>query len=74
MSKTKGIVTKLEAEVVDPYSAKIVVGTMVTIQTTRMVEDKAKEINSQVYVEPNSVLPLIGDEVTITLLGDSPTS
>ena len=61
-----GVVIKLEAKVVDPYSDKIVVGTNVTVQHTVTIGDggkKVRQVESVVFMPPNSVLPLISDVV-----------
>ena len=63
----RGNVIKLEAKVVDPYSDKIVVGTMVTVRTEKMVESKLKDIDSVVFYESNSLLPEMGAKVGITV-------
>lgn len=67
ITETNGTVLELKAEVINPYSDKTVVGTMVTISTEVMVDDKLHSILNKVFLDPNSSVPKIGDEVTIEM-------
>lgn len=63
-----GIVTKMEVQVVEPYSKdKRVVGTTVTVQHDVSSNDKGSTVNSTVFFPANSNLPTIGQHVSIAL-------
>ena len=70
----EGVVTKLEARVVNPYSnSPDVVGTNVTVQHEAYAQEVRHFVTSTVFLPPNSVLPMIGDEVVLgVIVGTQP--
>ncbi len=67
VTQTTGVVRKLEAHAVGYGADKRVVGTMVTVQT-RVTDDKGSvDIDTQVFLSPNSVLPVMTDTVTVII-------
>jgi len=67
VTETEGIVRKMEAHTVGYSADKRVVGTMVTVQT-RISDDKGTvDVDTGVFLHPNSVLPKMGDSVTVII-------
>ena len=76
MTKTTGTITSLKAQTLGKYTStgERVVGSLVTITTEWMVEDKLEKVESVIFVEPNTMLPVLGDKVTITITKDKEKS
>lgn len=65
---TEGKVTALTAHTTGYGNSKHVVGSMITITTATLDgDDNAVEVNSQLFLAPNSQLPELGAEVVIIL-------
>ena len=67
ITQTEGTVRKLEAHAVGYASDKRVVGTMVTIQTEVTEEKGTVMIDTNVFLHPNSNLPVMGDRVVVII-------
>ncbi len=66
----EGRIIKIEAKVVNPYAdSPDVVGTQVTVQHDVFVGSDRHRITSSVFLPPNSVVPLIGDDVGTGIIG-----
>ena len=65
-TSTEGIVHALAAHTVGYGTDEHVVGTMVTIRTRVDEEEKGwKNIDTKVFLLPNSTLPVMGDKVVV---------
>ncbi len=67
VTSTEGTVRKLEAHTVGYGTTKRVVGTMVTVQTQVTDEHGTESIDTMVFLEPNSVLPVMTDTVSVLI-------
>ena len=67
MTSTTGVVRKLEAHTVGYATTKRVVGTMVTVQTRVTDEQGTENVDTMVFLEPNSVLPVMLDTVSVLI-------
>ena len=70
VTETRGIVRKLEAHAVGYGADKRVIGTKVTVQT-QITDDKGiVDVDTSVFLEPNSLLPKMGDTVTVIIASE----
>ena len=68
LTNTTGVVRKLEAHAVGYGADKRVVGTMVTIQTRVTDDHGSVDVDTMVFLSPNSVLPVMTDTVTVMIV------
>ncbi len=69
-TSTEGTVRKLEAHTVGYGADKRVVGTMVTIQTQVTDDHGTVGVDTTVFLEPNSTLPVMGDTVAVLVASE----
>ena len=67
LTNTSGVVRKLEAHTVGYGADKRVVGTMVTVQTRVTDDHGSVDVDTNVFLSPNSVLPVMTDAVTVMI-------
>jgi len=67
LTNTTGVVRRLEAHTVGYGETKRVVGTMVTVQTRVTDDSGIADVDTQVFLSPNSVLPVMADTVTVVI-------
>lgn len=67
VTSTTGVVRKLEAHAVGYGADKRVVGTMVTVQTRVTDDHGSVDVDTMVFLSPNSVLPVMTDTVSVMI-------
>ncbi len=67
VTETAGIVRALEAHTIGYGASKRVVGTMVTVRTRVLDDEGNDDVDTKVFLLPNSKLPTMGSDVVVVI-------